>query len=114
MALIVAHLNAGVILMATVYRLVYNLPLPPPPFPLPLLRLPVPGKPCGFCGRYKHHFVLIQIFAHEGFAKACTSAGFLQHVIRKLCKKCDNESAPSKGKELDLTATESNALIFMN
>ena len=27
---------------------VYNLPLPPPPYPL----LPVPNKPCGFCGRW--------------------------------------------------------------
>ena len=36
MALIAAHLNAGII-------------LPPPPHPL-LRILPVPNKPCGFCG----------------------------------------------------------------
>ena len=49
MALIAAHLNAGVILVLTVERQVYNLPLPPPPYPFPLL--PVPNKPYGFCGR---------------------------------------------------------------
>ena len=32
MALIAAHLNAGIILVVTVYRQVYNLPLPPPPY----------------------------------------------------------------------------------
>ena len=52
MALIASHLNAGVILVVTVYQYVYNLPLPPPPYPhCPLL----PNKPYGFCGRYKHH-----------------------------------------------------------
>ena len=36
MALIAAHLNAGVILVVTEYIYqVYNLPLPPPPYPLP-------------------------------------------------------------------------------
>ena len=45
MALIAAHLNAGVILVLTVERQVYNLPLPPPPYPFPLL--PVPNKPYG-------------------------------------------------------------------
>ena len=33
MALIAAHLNAGIIVVVTVYRQVYNLPLPPPPYP---------------------------------------------------------------------------------
>ena len=51
MALIAAHLIAGVILVVTVQRLVYNLPLPPLPYPLPPL-LPVPNKPYGFCRRY--------------------------------------------------------------
>ena len=37
MALIAAHLNAAVILVVTVYRLVYSLPLLPPPYPLPPL-----------------------------------------------------------------------------
>jgi len=41
MALIAAHFNAGVILVVTVLRYVYKLPLPPPPYPL----LPVPNKP---------------------------------------------------------------------
>ena len=36
MALIAAHLNAGIILVVTLWRQVYNLPLPPPPYPLPL------------------------------------------------------------------------------
>ena len=35
MALTAAHLNAEVILVVTVYRLVYNLPLPPPPYSPP-------------------------------------------------------------------------------
>ena len=35
MAITAAHLNAGIILVMTVYRWVYNLPLPPPPYPLP-------------------------------------------------------------------------------
>ena len=35
MALIAAHLNAEVILVVTVYRQVYNLPLIPPPYPIP-------------------------------------------------------------------------------
>ena len=48
MALIVAHLNAEVILVVTVQKLVYNLPLPH----LHTARnLPVPNKPYGFCGR---------------------------------------------------------------
>ena len=32
MAVIAAHLNAGIILVVTVSRWVYNLPLPPPPY----------------------------------------------------------------------------------
>ena len=52
MALIAAHLNAGVILVVTVQREVCNLPLPQPPYPLPLPPSPFPNKPCGFCGRY--------------------------------------------------------------
>ena len=50
MALVTAHLNAGVILVVTVLQQVYNLPIPPhltTPFP----PLPVPNKPYGFCGR---------------------------------------------------------------
>ena len=39
MALITAHLNAGIILVVTAYGQVYNLPLAPPPYPL----LPVPN-----------------------------------------------------------------------
>ena len=35
MAPIAAHLNAGVILVVTVYRYVCNLPLPLPPYPIP-------------------------------------------------------------------------------
>ena len=35
MALIAAHLNAGVILVVTVQLYIYNHPLPPPPYPLP-------------------------------------------------------------------------------
>ena len=35
MALIAAHLSAGVILVVTVQRQVYDLPLFPPPYPLP-------------------------------------------------------------------------------
>ena len=49
MAVIAAHLNAGVILVVTVQRQVYNLLLPPPPYPL--LPSPVPNKPHGLCGR---------------------------------------------------------------
>ena len=37
MALIAAHLNAGIILVVTVVIDIYNLPLPPPPYPLPPL-----------------------------------------------------------------------------
>ena len=48
MALIAAHLNAGVILVMTVQRLVYNLPLPLPSYSFPP-NLPVPDKPGGFC-----------------------------------------------------------------
>ena len=35
MALIAAHLNAGIILVVTVQRQVYNIPLPSIPYPLP-------------------------------------------------------------------------------
>ena len=42
MALIAAHLNAEVILVVTVQREVYNLPLPPPP---PHLHTPPPISP---------------------------------------------------------------------
>ena len=35
MVLIAVHLNAEVILVVTVYRQVYKLPLRPPPYPLP-------------------------------------------------------------------------------
>ena len=48
MAFITARLNAGVIVVVTMSRQVYNLPLPPPHPPFPLL--PVPNKPYGFCG----------------------------------------------------------------
>ena len=57
MALIVAHLNVGIILVVTVYRQVYNLSLTPPPYPLPLL-LSVPNKPYGFVD-VKHHVYLL-------------------------------------------------------
>ena len=43
MAVIAAPLNAGVIVVVTVWPQVYNLPHPPPS--------PVPNKPYGFCGR---------------------------------------------------------------
>ena len=49
MALIPAHLKAGVILAMTVQWYVYNLSLPPPPHPH--LHSPVPNKLYGFCER---------------------------------------------------------------
>ena len=49
MALIAAHLNAGDSGGDSV-AIGISLPLPPPPYPLPPI-LPVPSKPCGFCGR---------------------------------------------------------------
>ena len=51
MALIAAHLNAGIILVVTasVAIGIYNLPLPTPLYPLPPI-FPIPNKPNGFCG----------------------------------------------------------------
>ena len=62
MALIAAHLNAEVILVVTVYRRVYNLPLPPPPYPLSpfspsLISLMVSVD-------VKHHVYLLYTRAH--------------------------------------------------
>ena len=56
MALIAAHLNAGVILVVSVYRQVYHLPLPTPQYPVQFI-LPVPNKPSSFCGRYVYIYV---------------------------------------------------------
>ena len=52
MALIAAYLNAGVILVVTVYQQVYNLPLPSPPYPLSLTSLMVSVD-------VKHHVYLL-------------------------------------------------------
>ena len=57
MALIAAHLNAGIIPVVTVSRYVYNLPLPPPPYP------PPPFSPSLIslmaCVDVKHHVYLL-------------------------------------------------------
>ena len=52
MALIAAHLNVDVILVVTVKRYVYNLPLPPPPYPPSLIILM-------FSVDCKHHVYLL-------------------------------------------------------
>ena len=71
MALIAADLNAGVILVVTVWQWVYGLPLPLPPYPLrpptpPLLH--VPNKPYGFCGRSAHVYCLTKLCGQSSCA----------------------------------------------
>ena len=56
MALTAAPLNAGIILVVTVYLQVYNLPLPPPPFSPSVISLMVSVD-------VKHHVYILTYVA---------------------------------------------------
>ena len=78
MALIAAHLNAGVTLVVTVWRQVYI--LPPPPSPVPHSPLPpVPNKPYGFCGRYAPCSLLTYLMSLTSHELASKKVGATDH-----------------------------------